>query len=367
MFNNVKKYNPDTNAEYRYNITPVSFFGSMQWFNQTIVPFSSLDYINILLRGISQVAFANSPISGLIIVMAMVYENPWLCFLGLWGGLLTTLFSIKLKLDNQAIRNGTIGFSGCLVGYACHLVLFKLSYSYWLSDLLLTLMLSILNIFLIRFFTATFTKNTGLPFFTLPYNASLFTFIGSLFIIVPELFYTTTPPIVLSHKLSVITVLESVFTNIAQVYFSETPYTGFAILIALCIHSLTKAFFAIVGVVIFFLVATFYGLETHLINSGIIGYNTILTTIVIGCVYYRPNFTSFIAASLAAILTTLTTIFMAQYMLPLNLPLLTIPFCLVSIVSILIIRTLPLLSSSMAQAATAPSNLPKESLSRQNT
>ncbi|MEO1377967.1 MAG: urea transporter [Cyanobacteria bacterium J06635_10] len=77
-----------------------------------------LDGINITLRGIGQVIFANNPLAGLIILVAIFIDSPWLGICGLLGAIASTVTAILLKLNVGAIRNGVLGFNGTLVGLA---------------------------------------------------------------------------------------------------------------------------------------------------------------------------------------------------------------------------------------------------------
>lgn len=330
------------------SIAPSSFYGSMQWLNHNLVPFSRLDHINMLMRSISQVAFVNNPLSGLIIATAMLIEDPWLCFIGLWGCLSTTLFAVKCKLDTSSVRNGAIGFSGFLVSCASHLVLSKLGHTFWLSYLLVSTVLSLLNVTLIHLMIKRFVKKTQLPFFTLPYNLSLFTFIGILFLTLSTPFESTT----LTQKSSFIfnwsNILQAGLINVAQVYFFQSPFTGLAIILAIFTNSAFATFYTLLGAFIFISTANLLSLNAHVLASGVIGYNAILASVVIGCTYYQVSKTSFAVACLTSFITSIFAIALAHLISPYGIPLLTIPFCLCSILVIYILRTIKLKGLTIA-------------------
>ena len=92
--------------------------GTMQWVNEKFRPISFLDGINAILRGIGQVIFANNPLSGLIILVAIFIHSPWVGIYGLLGAIASTVTAIFLKLNVGAIRNGVLGFNGTLIGLA---------------------------------------------------------------------------------------------------------------------------------------------------------------------------------------------------------------------------------------------------------
>lgn len=51
------------------------------------------------LRGVSSVAYANNPLSGVLILAALFWESHWQCLLGTLGVLTSTLMAIVLGQD----------------------------------------------------------------------------------------------------------------------------------------------------------------------------------------------------------------------------------------------------------------------------
>jgi urea transporter len=75
-------------------------------------------FLEYCLRGIGQVVFMNSPITGLFILAAMWIHNPWLGFAGTVGVIASTLAAHALGIDRGLIHAGLYGFNGVLVGLA---------------------------------------------------------------------------------------------------------------------------------------------------------------------------------------------------------------------------------------------------------
>lgn len=92
--------------------------GTLQCLNKALERRSLLDFANAYLRGIGQIAFANNPISGLLIVLAVGLQSSWSASTLLVGIAAATLTACWLKLDRPSIRNGIWGFNGALVGLA---------------------------------------------------------------------------------------------------------------------------------------------------------------------------------------------------------------------------------------------------------
>lgn len=52
-----------------------------------------------VLRGVSNVAFANNPLSGALILAALCWDSPWHCLLGTLGVLTSTITAVILGQD----------------------------------------------------------------------------------------------------------------------------------------------------------------------------------------------------------------------------------------------------------------------------
>jgi urea transporter len=92
--------------------------GTMQWLNQRLASRPGLDFINAILRGIGQVIFANNPVSGALLLAAMMIQAPWLGVMTLAGVIAATLTAKLMRLSPAAIQNGVFGLSGMLIGAA---------------------------------------------------------------------------------------------------------------------------------------------------------------------------------------------------------------------------------------------------------
>jgi hypothetical protein len=70
------------------------------------------------LRGAGQAVFANSPLAGLLILIALASQSGWLFVMALLGLVSSTLTSRLLGLDTAARCNGLYGYNGLLIGAA---------------------------------------------------------------------------------------------------------------------------------------------------------------------------------------------------------------------------------------------------------
>jgi solute carrier family 14 (urea transporter) len=58
-----------------------------------------LQFIDWILRGISQVVFVSNPISGILILMGLLIQNPWWALNGCVGTIVSTLMALLLSQD----------------------------------------------------------------------------------------------------------------------------------------------------------------------------------------------------------------------------------------------------------------------------
>ena len=62
--------------------------------------------------------FFNNPLSGLLILLALFIQSPWIGLISLVAVVSSTVTAIALKLDRDTIRSGTYGYNGILIGTA---------------------------------------------------------------------------------------------------------------------------------------------------------------------------------------------------------------------------------------------------------
>ncbi|XP_057337291.1 urea transporter 2-like isoform X2 [Microplitis mediator] len=120
-----------------------------------------------LLRGIGQVIFANNPLSGLLILLALLFSSPLVICTGLLTGFLGLTVSMLIQEPLQNIENGLTVYNPVLVGCITY-SLFPNNYNngHWDSfSILLTFIATILSVYLTR---SLATDNV--PCVTLPFN-----------------------------------------------------------------------------------------------------------------------------------------------------------------------------------------------------
>lgn len=78
----------------------------------------SLFFVDWSLRGVGQVVFQNNPLSGLVILVALVWNSCIYAAICVLGVIASTATALVLKADRAVMRDGLYGFNGALVGLA---------------------------------------------------------------------------------------------------------------------------------------------------------------------------------------------------------------------------------------------------------
>src|SRR6476646_2563102 len=124
-------------------------------------------FIEYCLRGVGQVVFMNSPITGLFIVAAMWIFDPWVGFAGTLGVIASTRAAHALGIDRGLLHAGLYGFNGVLVGLA--LATF-LTPAWDVLVIVWIIVLSAASSVLMGALAAVFVGVLGVPPFTLAFN-----------------------------------------------------------------------------------------------------------------------------------------------------------------------------------------------------
>ncbi|XP_010190107.1 PREDICTED: urea transporter 2, partial [Mesitornis unicolor] len=247
-----------------------------------------IQFIDWVLRGISQVMFVNNPLSGLMVVGGFLVQNPWWTLTGCLGTVVSTLTALILGQDRSAIAAGLYGYNGVLVGLLMAIFSAKGDYHWWL----------LLPVALVSMTCPVFTSALGsvfckwdLPVFTFPFNLALTLYLAATG--PHNLFFPTTviQPATATSNITwtdaeVPMLLQSIPVGVGQVYGCDNPWTGGIFLIALFISSPLICLHAAIGSAVGMLAALSLATPFNKIYSGLWGYNSSLSCIAIGGMFY---------------------------------------------------------------------------------
>ncbi|XP_048450397.1 urea transporter 2-like [Rhincodon typus] len=206
-------------------------------------------FIDWNLRGIAQVMFVNNSLSGLIILVGLILQNPWWALNGFVGLVFSNLTALLLSQNRSDIAAGLHGYNGILVGFILATFSNKGDWYWWLL-LPATVMSSLCPV--LSSALASVMEKWDLPIFTLPFNIILSMFMAATghnnqhfpqVLIQP----VTGPFNVTWADLSVTMLLRAVPMGVAQVFGCDNPWIGGVFLIALIISSPIICLHATIG------------------------------------------------------------------------------------------------------------------------
>ena len=304
------------------------FMGTLPDLNQSLERRLLLDFINACLRGIGQIAFANNPVSGILIILAVCLQSPWVALTLIVGIVAATITAYWLNLDRLSIRNGIFGFNGALVGLA--LGTFGTwgngnGNLLWLIAIAIGASLSTVLMQRIGFWMAI---NLKLPAMGVPFHIVASIFLGIALYFPQPFFQLGTPPPFPNPvvDLDIMRLLLALVTGIGQIFFSGGFVSAILIIIALVLCSPMGALLGLLGCTIGLFTGLGLGIDLNGLYAGLWGYNSALTAIASGGIFYAPNLRSILVASISAFVTALFGWLLTLIMTPLGLPILAIPF-----------------------------------------
>lgn len=192
------------------------------------------------------------------------------------------------------------------------------------------------------------------PPLTLPFNIATLLFL-SLVMLIPqplfELGKTTIAPTSVP-TIDLARLLASLPISFGQVFLADKLFAGCLILLAVAICTPIGAIVGLVGAALGVVAGLILGIIPEDIYIGLWGYNSVLSAMAIGGIFYAPNLRSFLVGSVCALVIPVLTAILTK---PFGLPVLTLPFCVATIGCFILLRqSLPSLVPVVLYAVTSP-------------
>lgn len=219
------------------------------------------NFVEIFLRGISQIFLVNNVMTGTLF-LAGIFYNSWTMGIGaILGVLVGTFTALFLKYDKNEINQGLYGYNSALVGLAI-VCFFGLNIP------------SVIALFFGSILSSIIRKimSTGkLPPYTSPFiiSAWIVMFILVTFKIIP----LQAAPLSKANNLEII---PAASRGIGQVMFQENIITGIIFFIGLLVSSRVSAFYALLGASLGVVVSFASSIPVNMINAGLFGFNAVL-------------------------------------------------------------------------------------------
>ncbi|KAF6303236.1 solute carrier family 14 member 1 (Kidd blood group) [Rhinolophus ferrumequinum] len=297
-----------------------------------------LQFIDWVLRGISQVVFVNNPISGILILVGLLIQSPWLALNGYVATVVSTMTALLLSQDRSAIAAGLHGYNATLVGILMAVFSQKGDYFWWLlfpvsvMSMTCPLFTSALN--------SIFCK-WDLPVFTLPFNMVLSMYLSATGCYSPFFPSIVIKPVsavpnVTWPDLSGLQLLKSLPVGVGQIYGCYSPWTGGIFLFAILLSSPLMCLHAAIGSLLGMIAALSISVPFEDIYFGLWGFNSSLACIAVGGMFMALTWQTHLLALACALFTAYLGGSMAHLMAVVGLPACTWPFCLATLLFLLV-------------------------------
>ncbi|XP_065104756.1 urea transporter 2 isoform X2 [Paramisgurnus dabryanus] len=239
------------------------------------------------LRGTSQVILVNNPLSGALILGALLLESPWLALLGILGLLASTFTAVILGQDCEEISSGHYGFNGMLVAL---LIGAFSSAGNWYWWLLLPACLGGATTTFLFSGLAPILDRWGLPVSVFPFNTIILLYLACTGTSHP--YFPNTPALPPGApessnltQLHVPQLLQGAVLGVGQIFACQTLGPSLLILVAILIFSPILTVYAIFGSVIGIVAGLSVSVQQGFLYSGLAGFNGAL-----GCMTVGANF-----------------------------------------------------------------------------
>ncbi|XP_023193743.1 urea transporter 1-like isoform X2 [Xiphophorus maculatus] len=257
-----------------------------EWVKRQVLIIQLLDGI---LRGTAQVMFVSNPVSGLLILTGLFLQNPWWALNSLLGTFVSTVSAILLRQNREAIFAGLHGYNGTLVGMLMAAFSSKGNWYWWLlfPNVFMSMLCPVISSAL-----SSIMSKWDLPIFTLPFNILTCLHIaatGTTHPYFPEV--KIQPKVHLHHSdslanLSIPQLFLSVPVGVGQVFGCDSPWTSCLVLLALLLCSPAICIHALLGSTAGLCTGLALAAPLEDVYAGLWGYNSALSCIAIGGVFY---------------------------------------------------------------------------------
>jgi urea transporter len=316
--------------------------GSKPILPETVSEDSILRLPEWVLRGIGQVDFQNSWLTGLVILIGVFY-NSWIygvdCILGTAVG---TLTAMALKANKDLIKAGLFGFNGALLAIGVNAYLSK-NFTHGEVPTWRLYVYIIIGSALTAALGAAITSLMGplkVATFTWPFNIA-----GWLLVFAALQFsaFHAGPNLVPAfphgfHGTGAYTGTvwyKGIGNGIAEVFFQDNWKTGYIMLFGLAINTRIGALMALAGSAIGVGSGIVLGASAATIQTGLFGYNDVLTMMALGGFFFILNYRGLLWATAGTIITTIVWAAVSVGFKPAGMPAFTGPFCIVATIALL--------------------------------
>jgi urea transporter len=294
------------------------------------------------LRSIGQVFFCNNPMSGLLILIGLFIQSTRVAVHGVIALMAGNLAAIVLGFDTGLIASGLFGYNAVLVGLA--IATFhspEKNDGYEFPIVAFSIIISILSV---AFFAGVgkILAPYATPPLTIPFNLAT-----HLFLLATSSMSNVSMGAVITPSLPEYMVgddgqdlidtnafFSGVLRGIGQVFLADDIVASALCLAGLFVCSRYIAIAAFTGSLLGCAFAVLLGSSNDMLENGLYGYSSSLTLAGM-MLFYVPSISCIVMGIIAVLLTVIAQHALSGLMLPLGLPVMTSPFCLVTLLFLL--------------------------------
>jgi urea transporter len=310
------------------------------------------------LRSLAQVIFINNPLSGLMLLVALLLSSPRLALMAVMGTAAAQLSSHLLRADSQLRGQGIHGFNGALVGCAIAVLGEGRPHGTGLSGLFLVLVGGALTTLVMDLWRRLQQKTAPHRWLPPPLTMPFIVVSWCLLPLAgPPAEVTAVVPLSVPSASNGAFALQSLFGGLSasfgQVFLCDDPLSGVLVLLAVTLASPLAALLGLLGALASMATALVLGADPASVAVGLEGYNGLLVTIAVGGIFFAPSRRSLLAG-LCGSAMVYPAAQLQSWLLP-GLPRLTLPFVLITWLLLgLIRRGLPALIPVTFHAVLTP-------------
>lgn len=289
-------------------------------------------------RSLAQAIFINNPVSGLLLLLALLLQGPVMALLPLIGIAAANLTASVIGADGAARRQGIHGFNGALLGAAVAAFAGFTSPAATLAWLLSALVGAACTTLLIETLGRSMLNRFGVPPLTLP-----FCLITWLLLVVAQALPAGVLPLAVAvpppppEPMALMLPLGTV-RGFAQVFLCHSLPAALLVLAAVAAASPLAALLGLAGGLVSSLTSLALGMDPASVALGLGSYNGVLCAIAIGGIFHAPLPASVVMALLTAIASALLAPALATVLGVVGLPPLTGPFVLATLLMLPALR-----------------------------
>jgi urea transporter len=290
-------------------------------------------FVTTCLRGAGQVMFQNNPVTGGLILAAVVWGafaegRPAVGAGAVVGLAVGTGAAYLLDVDPTTLRQGMYGFSPLLTGAALPTFLGNRP-STWVLLVLGAAVTTVVTLAIGNVFTTWNVPALTFPFvlttWILTLAAYQFFRVSAGSLPVPAL-PATLGPDAARFGTDAGALVTAMLNGVSQVFLIGNWVSGLLILVALAVNSWWDAGLAAAAAVASTLVAIAFGADATTIGEGLWGYSAVLTAIALGCVFFRPSGRVLLYALLGTVFTVFVQAALDTVVAPYGVPTFTAAF-----------------------------------------